>query len=330
MSKEVLIYGLISGYSATAFMEAMANVDKEEELTVRINTAGGSVEYGWGIVAKISEHKGPKTIKVDGQAHSMGLFALCYADEVEALDVSEFLLHRAAYPQWYEDNAEFMTAEMRGNLQRINGSLQKAFEARVDVPMFEAMKGVKVKDIFSLDARREVFLTAQEAKKIGLVTKITKITPQKRAQISAAMEAYDSVYAVGVAAEQTPNSEPTKSHKMTLDQLKAQHPEVYAQAMAEGVAQERDRVEACLVFHDVDAAGVKAAIESGKPLSAKQMAEFNLKAANPAALKVIAEEGAGTPAATTDTPATTVEATAKEKEIADFEKEARGFLNIAK
>jgi len=329
MAKELLIYGGINAYSSALFVEKLAEVAAEDDLVVRINTPGGEPEYAWGMIARFAEHKGKKTVKVDGKAMSMGAFWACYADEVEALDVSEFMVHRAAYPKWFESDPEYFTAELRANMERVNKSLRKALEAKIDVAAFEAMKGVKVADLFSIDGRPEVYLSAQEAKKIGLVSRIVKITPAITAEVDSytalAARQEIEVPAPAKAATVPPVSiSSPNNNKMTLAELKAQHPEAYAAAVQVGVDQEKDRVEACLVFIDIDPTAVKTAIESGKPLSSKQMAEFSLKAAAPAALKTLEKEAA--PAATTEE----VEAakTAKEKEISDFEAAARKELGI--
>src|ERR1700739_2086809 len=185
MKKEVLAYGSIDSYSSAEFITAM-EAASSDDVTVRVNTEGGSPEYGWGMIAKFAEHTGGKLIKGDGQAHSMGAFLFCYADKGsrECLDVCEFLIHRAAYADWYE-NSDMFDDAMKGNLERVNASLQKAFTNTVDVKLFEEIaneqiEGIKVADIFKLDSRLEIFLTAKQAKKIGLVDKVISITPEKR------------------------------------------------------------------------------------------------------------------------------------------------------
>jgi len=330
MAKELLIYGSVDAFSSSEFIKTFGEVEAADDLVVRVNTNGGSPEYGWGMVAKFAEHKGSKTVKIDGKAYSMGMFIACYADDVEALDVSEFLLHRAAYPQWFENDPEYFTETLRSNLERINKSLRAAFESKVDVAAFESLKGVKLKDVFAMDSRLDVFFTAQEAKKIGLVKTINQITPKKRAEIDSRMEAAARHMGISIAAVVPAHSNPQSipspnTNKMTIEQLKAEHPALYAAAVQDGVAQERDRVEACLVFLDIDPKGVKAAIENGKPLTAKQMAEFTLKAANPKALAALEKESA---------PATeTAEAPAKpqteaEKTVEAFEATVRKNLGL--
>ena len=138
MAKEVLIYGGINSSSASDFIKEIDSAG-DEDLTIRINTPGGNPEAGFGMIAKLQEREGKTNIKIDGSAYSMGLFMAAYADNVEALDTSEFLFHRAAYPQWYEQ--EYMTEAESENLVRINSSLEKAFRNSIDVKAFEEMKG---------------------------------------------------------------------------------------------------------------------------------------------------------------------------------------------
>lgn len=64
---------------------------------------------------------------------------------------------------------------------------------------------------------------------------------------------------------------------MNRAELQAKHPELFAEIVGLGVAQERDRVGAWAVFADVDVKAVKEGITSGEPLSQTAMAEFSLK-----------------------------------------------------
>lgn len=314
--KEILLYTEINSYSSSEFITAM-NEAGDDDVCVRIACIGGNPDFAFGMIAKFKEHSGKKQIKVDGKAHSMSAFFLCYAEDVEALEVAEFVLHRAAYPEWFENNPEFFTADVRGNVERINAFLKKALEAKIDVAKFEAMKNVKMKDLFSLDSRIDVRLTAAEAKKIGLIDTIVKITPEKSAQIESMIaELTAKAHGIDMAAKTTP--EIIKPKNMNLAELKSAHPAVYAEAVAEGLAlgvtKEKTRVEACLVFLDIDPTGVKAAIESGADLNAKQMAEFSLKAMSPANLAKL-----GGDSAKEAVTAEAKEQTEKEKTAAEIE-----------
>lgn len=292
---EILLYGSIDGESSSDFIEDFTEkTANNENVLVRVNTNGGNPEYTMGMVAKFSEYKGKKKVQVDGKAYSGGMFFCCYADEVEALDVSQFLLHRAAYPSYYENDSSFFTEPIKENLISINRDLRKAFEAKVDVALFEKIKKCKLDEVFSLDDRIDVFFTAQEALQVGLISKINKITPTKKAEI----DSYINSKMVQIAAEYKGaiQEEIIKTNIMTLEELKAKHPELYAEAIDKGVkkgiAKEKDRVKSCLVFAEIDLVGVKAAIESGEPLTATAMAEFMLKTASKKTLEEIESENA--------------------------------------
>lgn len=299
---EVLLYGPIWQRSAVEFLQNMAEVDPEGTLSVRVNTEGGEPAYAWGMISKFLEHAGPKHVKVDGQAYSAGTFFCCYADAVEALDVSQFLVHRAAYSEWFE-KSEYFTAALRSNLENINKSLKKAFVKKVDVKKFEELKGVKVKDIFNMNdsegnvSRVDVFLTAKEAKAIGLIDKVTKITPTKKAEIESVFneriaalgKVPADLYAATEAApaeEESPTPAPVKeslnkNKAMTIDEFKVKHPEAFAALSKDITAQvlkaERDRVGAWMAWQDVDPKAVAEGIKSGDAVSMTQLAEFQKK-----------------------------------------------------
>lgn len=63
------------------------------------------------------------------------------------------------------------------------------------------------------------------------------------------------------------------NNKMTKQELKEKHPDVYAEIISE----ERDRCEAFLEFVEVDAESVKKQITDGNQMTAKFMAEMNKK-----------------------------------------------------
>ena len=293
--KEILLYGAMTGDN---IVNAMIAFDSEEDITIRLNSGGGSPEDTFGLIAKMAEFKGKINVKVDGRAHSAAAFFLAYADNTTALDVSEFLIHRAAYGSWFENSQEF-TDEIKGNLERVNTSLRKALESKIDVKRFEELKGVKMKEIFSLDGRLDVFLSAKEAKQVGLIDKIVKITPVMRQEIEQ--------YGHQMAAEYIPKTElpKTESHiknqSMTLEEFKAKHPELFAQVVAIGATESSDRIGAWMEFADVDIKVVKAGIESGKEITRKEIV----------ALSRAEFAAASLAAASTEAPAADATATAE-------------------
>lgn len=308
MQKEIYLYSPIYDFVAENIISQMEECGNED-MVMRMNTPGGSVLAGWGIIAKMQECKGKCKIKVDGAAMSMGAYMLPFADTVECLDVSQIMLHRASM--------QCDTPEDKAFLDTVNSNLRTKLSAKIDGKKLKELKGVSIKDLFEKEEVIDLHLSAKEAKAIGLVDKINSVNPKE-------LKAFNDKF-YSVAAEQKTIIEKINTKIiMTIEKLKAENPDVYAQVLALGIAQEKDRVEACLAFNEIDPVGVKAAIESGKNLSQKQMSEFSLKAMSVKTLEAVKKDSPG--AITTDE--VTAEKTEKENAIAAFEKSLNAKLKL--
>ena len=121
--KEILIYGMIWPGLVVDAIKTMAEAATEGlGIEVRINTDGGDPQDSAGLMAKFQDFAGEKTVTVDGRAYSTGLFMSLYADKVQALDVSNFMVHRAGHSEWFEASEAF-TDQRKNNLVSINSSL---------------------------------------------------------------------------------------------------------------------------------------------------------------------------------------------------------------
>ena len=325
MAKEILLYGSINQDSAAQFI-AQLNDSIDEDIEVRVNTPGGQVAYGYGMIAKFAEHPKSKKVKVDGMAFSAGFQFCVNADYVECLDVSDFMMHRAAYPEWIESNPEYFDEAMKAELNKTNALFEKAIKNKLDVEAIQEimdskveLKGAKFKDIFSLDTRLDIYFTAKEAKKIKLVDKINVVTPKKKAEVLAYKHLMAAEF-IGLSNQKKEEVQTQKQIiKMDLQTFKVSHPSVYAEAMAEGVSAEKDRVEGWLTFNEVDAKAVSDGIASGKGITAKNMGEFTLKAMGKSVVADAAAEAAPAVklAEAGSTSSTTAIAEDKKKEV-DF------------
>ena len=322
MAKEIFLYGGIDDLSAEFFMNKISGADNEDIL-VYINSKGGDPQSSFGMIKKFQEHSGNKNIEVHGKAQSAAAFFLLYADHVKALDVSEFLFHRAAYPSFIESDSNIFTDEMKKSLSIVNDSLKEAFVSKIDVEKFEKITGVTVEDLFSMDTRINVVLTASEAKQIGLVDEIYNITPEKRAEINSrtlqmAASKFDDVKdekPLNIEKQKTGNK---KSRIMTINEFKNEHPEIYAKAVDFGVKKERDRIGAAMVYVDIDAKMVTEIIASGETITATQQAELTRKSITKEALVDLEKESPKS--INTETPENK-EATIEEKEFVSFKDE---------
>jgi len=310
--QEILFYSPIYDYTAAKFITDL-EAAKNQDVTIRLNTNGGSPEAAFGMIAKMAERTKKTYIKVDGKAHSMGAFTLAYSSNTEALDVSEFLIHRAAYPSYVEKDPEYMTPEMWSSLNRVNGKLRAALEAKINIPKFIEVTGKTMDDVFSTSQRLDVLLTASQALEIGLIDKIVSLTPERNAEIT---RHYAIAAQSGIMLEPAPKTgkvQPQKNKAMTAAEFKAQHPDAYNEI----IETERDRIQAMIQFIDVDSDGVKAAIASGKPMTQAQAMEWTRKSLTAEFMKG-AEAGSPDgviPAKKAETPKNETEAQKIEREL---------------
>ncbi len=170
--KTLTLYSPIINEIAAEFVTNLSNVEAGEDVTVRISSPGGSVFAGWGMIAALQECKGNVTLKVDGHAASMAFYMLLFADNVEALDVSSFMIHRAA------GNAQ--TAEEQNLLDNVNAQLKAKMLEKIDSNTFESVTGVSIDAMFTAEKRKDVWMSAKDAKKIGLVSKITRLSASEQ------------------------------------------------------------------------------------------------------------------------------------------------------
>lgn len=296
MPKEILLYGTIYNYTAQDFIDKMEEA-KGDAVNVRVNSGGGEVLYGYGMIAKFKEHAKRKTVQVDGDASSMALMFVLYAANTKAINQARFVLHRASYGEWFEKSAYFTQAH-KDELLKINKDFEAALRSKIDVPVLERMKNVTMADIFSLDKRIDVNLTAQEAKEIGLIEEIIDLTPDVKADIEAKMLAHaEEVSGLKLAAKApTPENPVNQNTVMTLEKLKAEHPALYAQIIAEGeklgIKKEQDRVGAWMAWAEVDPKKVKEGIDKGEEISAKATQEFTVAMLKGDYLKKLSAESA--------------------------------------
>lgn len=295
MPTEILLYANINDDSATKFvteLEAAAS----DDIKVRVNSNGGEVNCAWALVSKLTEHPLKKEVVVDGKALSSACFFLLYADEVTCKDVSQFMFHRAAYPDFIEENPTLFSDTMRSTLSGMNAKLKAAFDARIDAVALQAimdkkpeLKGAKVKDIFSMDKRIEIRLNALEAKKIGLVKTIVNITPKAQEEIDKIYAEASAVYAGLPVAKEV--EKPKEKTIMDLATLKTEHPAVYAAAFsageAAGIKKEKDRVGSWAPFISIDAKAALDGIKGDEVVSATAISEFTVKSFSSKSLQEI-------------------------------------------
>ena len=273
MTKNITIYGNINDYVASEFVNQIDRAESfGDDIKIRISTNGGEVMSGFSMLARLQEFKGKKSLVVDGKAYSMGAFMCLYADEVEAYDVTEFLLHRAAYPKWYEE--DYATEDDMKRLENSNKILKAKMKSKLDSEAFEKTSGMTIDAMFEGE-QKDIILTAKEAKKLGIISKILKLDNVAKTEINANCKAvgiqalYEEVNQEGTKPNFNNNQ---KTTNMTVDELKKSHPEVANAFRDEIHAEIKENISAWGEWKDVDA---NMAFEGVKTLKAPSALELS-------------------------------------------------------
>ena len=274
--KEILIYSPIFDEVIAEIVEDINEFEDADNLVIRIHTPGGNVMGGYAILSRLADRKGSTDVMVDGQAYSMGAYISLYANNVRCVETAKFMFHKAAFPSWHEES-EAEKLEVKEINARFKAKMISRFN---DTPLAKEI----IAKVFEVDVKNDVYLTAKDAKAVGLVSEIMPIDLGIKAKI----EGYTQMYAM--FANQNINEKtsevgvlkPQINNNMNIQELKAQHPAVYDEVIALGraigVSAEKDRVGSFLAFLDIAPSAVKAGIESGVAISETQRSEFAISA----------------------------------------------------
>lgn len=314
MPKEIYLYSAIYDFIA---QDIISSIEENigGDITLRANTPGGSVFSAYGIYQKIKEH-GNVNLKVDGAAMSCGALLPLYAKYTECLDVSRFLFHRADMYVANENDQTF--------LDNINKDLKAQIKKKIDADTFKEVTGYTIEELFNPEKRIDITLTGAEAKKIGLVDKVVKLTPEMEHELTA----FHNRYKVAANATTLPQTHKKSNNKMDINQLKTDHPAVFAEAVAlgekQGIEKEKIRVKAFMAFASIDAEGVNKAIMDGTEFTVAHVADFGAKAATKSTPAAVVTEA---PAAvvTANNPETVQ--TEEQKNVTAFMSEVKSYLN---
>lgn len=272
--KEVIIYGGLYSFMAEFYLNKLNEIPVGEDFTVRLHTQGGNVLSTWGILAKINEMRkaGAKaTLKIDGMSASMGILFLPFFDEVEALNVSKFMMHIAVL-----DN-ENASQEEQEQTKVINKEFYDILKAKINDDKLKEIKGIGLREIFASKNQSDYWFTAKDMKALGLITKIVNLTPEFQASIRQFGDIVDENF-----IEINSHNKNENKKSMTIVELKASHPELVSALLEEGVKAERARVNAWLAWLETDAKTVVASIKENKTLDAVAISELSVKAATAA------------------------------------------------
>lgn len=252
------------------FMEDLAAVKDKSKITVKLNSCGGDLYTGIAIHNALKALSGEVNVVVEGIAASAASVIMCAGDTVTVYPGSLVMIHGVSVMLWDYMNMQDMKQLMKG---------MDASERAV-AEIYNSKTGIAVDTLRSM-MTKETWLTGREALDKGFADALKE--DEEEPEMSMSMDK-KVLFVNGVqhnieglrnipgsiplnrakpAARPAANKKPTTkaanteggNKPMTLEEMRAQHPEVVAQiendareaqaqANADAVAAERQRLEA--------------------------------------------------------------------------------------
>lgn len=230
---EILIYGEIGDYWDGLDATSLAGQIKGasgDKIVVRLNTPGGSVFTAQAFYSLLRASGKTVEIFIDGICASAGTIISSAGDVVNMPENAMFMIHNPM-TSLYGANADEMR-ETADILDKVQETIIAAYRNKT------GQTDEKLKELMSTDT----YLTAQEAKDLGFIDNI--VAPF--AVAASLNKGILSVNGVEMSAERfknipknsfnivESNTNKDSGDFMNLAELKAQKPDLYAEAVAEG------------------------------------------------------------------------------------------------
>ena len=256
--------------SPEGFLEDLATIKDASNITVRINSVGGDVYTAIGIANRLKELKGNTVAIIDGIAASAATVVAMGCDTIKAYNGSMFMIHEAL--------TELYGAYNHKALLLVNKRLETANSAVAE--QYHGKTGIEIDKIRSQMAA-EKWMTGREALEEGWIDEVIdgddpsmSITKDGSTLtvngLSMSAKGFDHIPesvpvvkattqpsatpAPGASARQAKdankNTNPKEVHKMTLEELQNQEPELVQQiraqahdeAVSAAITSERERL----------------------------------------------------------------------------------------
>ena len=159
---EISIYDEIGDYGTSAknFIEEVKNVS-DRDITLRINSVGGSVFDGLAIYNTLRSHRGYVNIKIEGLAASISTVIAMAGDNIEMSENGFFMIHNPFGQSAGEATDMRKTADL---LDKIKSEIIEIYQKKTDLTY----------DELSNMMDKETWLSSQEAIDFGFVNIMTE------------------------------------------------------------------------------------------------------------------------------------------------------------
>ena len=277
---ELILYGSIGSdeywddISDKVFKQDIENLGDVENITLHINSPGGSVFSAVAIANTLRNHKAKVTANIDGLAASAATIITSACDTVRMPKNALFMIHNPITFAYGNNQEMQKTVEM---LDKIKNSIIETYLSKTKAD----------KKTLSELMDNETWMDAETAKEYGFIDEIVDEEVGKEFvenKLIINNMAFDiSKFKNFRKAKDTviDNKKNTKEVKMTLEELKNQFPDLYDYVLNEGKKigkeEEKERLKA---IDDIGVNNYSDLIENAKyvnPISASELAINILK-----------------------------------------------------
>lgn len=280
--------GGMSHYGTKEISQELLRFDSLDNIKghiLKIESGGGSVNAIPVMSEAIKSLRKPIVTFVDGMMASAAMYIGSFTPYIIAGNKNDWIgsigtmIEMAGYPQQSEDkNDGFRNVRIYADK---SFNKNKEFEAAINDLNFKPVKD-KI-----LNPHNEIFINdmrqnrpnIREIETTGEIFKAGDVIGTLIDAIGTFEDAVNKVLELskGNNASSGGTNINQKTNKMTKDELKSQHPEVYNEIYAEGVTSERTRSKAWMAFSEIDPEAVKKGIESNAVVDQSVMAEMSVK-----------------------------------------------------
>ena len=154
-----------NGISADDFRDVLAE-HGGKDVTIHLNSEGGSVTDGLSIYNAISQHEGEVTVHVDALAASIATVICCAADKVVMNSNAKYMVHRC-WTAAMGNCKDFR--QMADTMEMLDGDIAAVYAERTGRETEELLAMMDV----------ETWLTAEEAVSQGFVDEVYEVKKAK-------------------------------------------------------------------------------------------------------------------------------------------------------
>ena len=298
--KKINIDGPI-GWSVTAddIKQQIDSAGEGEELEITISSSGGFVFDGIQIYNAILNHTGKTVAIINGQAASIASYIAMATDDLLVSDNSVFMIHNASALGWGDYRAMQKMSDVLNGLTDIigkayinkTGKSKNNIRGQMDDETW--LFGEEIKDQGFADKVIETENTEDNQNSLLAQGKLaySNLTAKMQKDKIAMQADFDRCSNLFIKNSLTEdkkilkNKESVKNDllgdfKMTLEELKAKHPELYNEIMSQGIKQgtdqERSRVKSHMEFLNkgISVDYAKEAIANGLAYKDEAMAHY--------------------------------------------------------